>query len=330
MMKELLVACGLNMDYGLQAALPGIHQTAEELWNGLARAETAEQVKQIFAAQGYELTDAMTQELLTGREGILAMAGQMGMDINTMLGESVAETEITLQKSATEWGRIFGEAIPAGATVGLENGMYVLRAKTGEVIKIVSAVDAKTDVEQGNKDAAKAGVDAMSGELKKGESTVETASQGVSDSITTSLEPFPGLMKGVGEAGTSGMATGITSKQDGVTAATETISDAAVQTALRTMSVANGQRIGQGFGGGIVAGLQSKSGSLSSTARSVASSGRSAAQGILNSSTGYPMGRDMVQGIIGGAESMRSALMNRFRSLANSAVGAFRNALQMH
>lgn len=329
-MKDVITACALNLDAGLEAEMPELHRKGEELWNGLANAQTIDQVKQIFGAQGYELTDAMAQSMLTGKEGILAMASQMGLDINSILKGSISETEVTLEKSATDWGRIFGAAIPNGATIGLENGMYLLRDSAGKVIKMVSAVDAEATVKAGNKGTAEAGMDALKDGIEDKESGVTTAAETAVDNVT---EPF-GTMPDTGKTNTDDLMTAVKlAIEEGTPAATAAITVAAqavVDTAKGIMSEGSGKGIGRDYITAIGSGIGSMRVQLTYKARELAQAGVGAVSAVMSWSAGYSIGTQMVSSIVSGVGAMASALNTKMRALALGAVAAFRAALQMH
>lgn len=331
----------------VSALSPELEQQASTLFKSLYSSANVNDLITGFASIGYRMTDELAMAIGNGQVSITdtLRALSVGMDQAMILSMSQSElrtylntfftntgTEITnlLQSSATDWGRVFGQAIPDGATVGLENGMYTLRGKTGEVIKLVSAVDAQTTVATGNKDTAQAGIDAASQTLDDGVTTVGTSAQGVADAVTTPLESLPTESQAQAAAMLAGINTAIATGTPEAIATIETAADAVTDKAAAILNGAKGQTIGADYVGGIATGVRTKESALLTGVQSAAARAAAAAAAILTSSTGYSMGQNMVQGIINGVNAMTGTLAAKMRSMANSAVAAFRNSLDMH
>jgi hypothetical protein len=327
--SNLIMAAAMNMDYGLAENLPHIHAQVEEMWNAISTTNDLETVKEIYRANGYEITDALAQSILTGKDEILANVGLLGIDLDTMLKTSIDETSVTLQKSAEDWGRIFGQAIPDGATVGLENGMYVLRAKTGEVIKLVSSVDSAATVSAGNKETAEAGMDALKGGIDGKKTEVETSATDVATAIQTPFDGLPEATKAQAVLVMEGVKTAIDEGSPAATAAVETAANAVVTKASEIMSGTVGSGIGSTFITNIGTGMTSKQEALKTSAGTVGANGVSGISGVMTAAAGQGIGSGMIQSVINGVVSKSSALYGAMRSAALGAVAAFRSALQM-
>jgi TP901 family phage tail tape measure protein len=222
-----------------------------------------------------------------------------------------------------------GASLPGSIQTGLESGIPILEAAANKVAEVASGAQDKVNTLADAKAVGEEAVGAVAeGQGDTGE--VKKASQGVSDTITDTLEPLPGLMEELSKNGVQGMATGTLATQNEVTSAVQTVSDAAVTQALNTMSVQTGQNIGINFVRAISTGAQSMGSTLYNTIRSLGTQGVNAISGIMTEGAGSGIGRAMIQGVINGAGSMGSALNSRMRSLANSAVAAFKAALDMH
>ena len=207
-------------------------------------------------------------------------AGVACMDrsqISTYLTNYFAETstDVTslLKTNASDWGKIFGMAIPEGAKTGLDNGMFQLRSATGQVIAEVSAVNAKATVETGNKDTAQAGIDAASQTLDDGKTTVGTSAQGVADAIGTPFENLPEDQKVQAAVMMEGINSAITAGTPAATTAIETAANAVTDKAAEILNSAKGSTIGQDFVGGITTGVQNKQSALRTGLQTAASSG---------------------------------------------------------
>jgi len=300
-----------------------------------------------FSKIGYQITDDLASAIKNGEisveAALLALSTGMSetmlltMDrsqISTYLTNYFAETstDVTslLKTNASDWGKIFGMAIPEGAKTGLDNGMFQLRSATGQVIAEVSAVNAKATVETGNKDTAQAGIDAASQTLDDGKTTVGTSAQGVADAIGTPFENLPEDQKVQAAVMMEGINSAITAGTPAATTAIETAANAVTDKAAEILNSAKGSTIGQDFVGGITTGVQNKQSALRTGLQTAASSGVGATSTAMSSSTGYGIGQNMVQGIINGVGSMAGSLATKMRTLAAQAVSAFRGALDMH
>lgn len=270
----------------------------------------------VAAAQGYSqgVTDNWT--------GDTVMTG--------LIGDTAQQVSTLLQNSATDWGKIFGRAIPDGATIGLENGMYLLRDSAGKVIKMVSAVDAEATVKAGNKGTAEAGMDALKDGIEDKESGVTTAAETAVDNVT---EPF-GTMPDTGKTNTDDLMTAVKlAIEEGTPAATAAITVAAqavVDTASGIMSEGSGKGIGRDYITAIGSGIGSMRVQLTYKARELAQAGVGAVSAVMSWSAGYSIGTQMVSSIVSGVGAMASALNAKMRALALGAVAAFRAALEMH
>ncbi len=331
----------------VRALDPDIYTAAEGIFNSAYRAINNGNLIANFSMLGYQITDefalAISNNQINVEDAMRALS--LGMDqamilsmsqsdlrnyLNTYFTDTSTEIQSLLSNAATDWGKIFGKAIPDGATVGLENGMLTLRSKTGEVIDLVSAVDAQTTVATGNKDTAQAGIDAAAKTLGEGETAVGEAAQGVVDAAVTPFADLPPEAQVQAAVMMEGINAAITAGTPAATTAIDTAANAVTGRAAEILNNGAGSSIGQDFAGGIAGGILSKQSGLRIAARGVATGSVSAASAAMSSGDGYSIGQNMVQGIIDGVGSMASALASRMRRLAAGAVSAFRGALDMH
>jgi hypothetical protein len=248
------------------------------------------------------------------------------MEFFTDAGDQVSGL---LQDQATNWGLIFGQSIPEGATVGLENGMYVLRAKTGEVIDLVSATNAEAQVAAGNAATAQAGIDSASETLGEGETTVGDAAGGVVDAMLTPYEELSPEAKAQAAAMLESVNSAIYAGTPEATAAIEAAANAVLGKASSILNGPAGTAIGSSFLIGIMTGAISIQSALTATLQGIGNMGRSAFASIMSTGAGYSIGQSMIQAVISGAGSMAGALSSRMYSLASSAVSAFKSAIRM-
>lgn len=349
--QQMAGAVSLILDgfYGqLNANQPELAMQAAQFNTAFINSFDVQGVKDTFSQMGFDISDELATALNNGsvqladvlrglslgmnEDMILSMGQNFNMDswLMSYFGNTSTEVSNLLKNSATDWGKVFGQAIPEGATAGLENGMYVLRSKTGDVIKLVSAVDAQAEVATGNKDTAQAGIDAASKALDDGKTTVGTSAQGVVDATTTPFDALPEATKVQAAVMMEGINSAITAGTPAATAAVQTAANAVSDKAAEILNTGTGTTVGSSFIGGIATSILAKMSALQTNARTVAQSGLSAISSILSAGTGYGLGSNMVQGIINGVGSTGGALAAKMRSLANSAVAAFRGALDMH
>lgn len=300
-----------------------------------------------FRDLGYNISEELAQAITSGEvtvsnaclalaagmdESMILSMGQLELReyLNNYFTQTGTEVSTLLQNSATDWGKIFGRAIPDGATVGLENGMYLLRDSAGKVIKMVSAVDAEATVKAGNKGTAEAGMDALKDGIEDKESGVTTAAETAVDNVT---EPF-GTMPDTGKTNTDDLMTAVKlAIEEGTPAATAAITVAAqavVDTACGIMSEGSGKSIGRDYITAIGSGIGSMRVQLTYKARELAQAGVGAVSAVMSWSAGYSIGTQMVSSIVSGVGAMASALNTKMRALALGAVAAFRAALEMH
>ena len=300
-----------------------------------------------FRDLGYNISEELAQAITSGEvtvsnaclalaagmdESMILSMGQLELReyLNNYFTQTGTEVSTLLQNSATDWGKIFGRAIPDGATVGLENGMYLLRAATGEVIKEVSAVDAEATVKAGNKGTAEAGMDALKGGIEDKESGVTTAAETAVDNVTEPFGTMPETSKADSEAMMTAVKLAIEEGTPAATAAITVAAQAVVDTAKGIMSEGSGKGIGRDYITAIGSGIGSMRVQLTYKARELAQAGVGAVSAVMSWSAGYAIGTQMVSSIVSGVGAMASALNARMRALALGAVGAFRAALQMH
>lgn len=326
---------------------PQLYDSASSILLAIRNATKAEDIISAFGTMGFQISGSLAQAILDGSVSVENAAFLLMSGLDQSLIEGTANSEVQgylqsffsdtstqvstlLQNSATDWGKIFGRAIPDGATVGLENGMYLLRAATGEVIKEVSAVDAEATVKAGNKGTAEAGMDALKGGIEDKESGVTTAAETAVDNVTEPFGSMPETSKTDSEAMMTAVKLAIEEGTPAATAAITVAAQAVVDTAKGIMSEGSGKGIGRDYITAIGSGIGSMRVQLTYKARELAQAGVGAVSAVMSWSAGYSIGTQMVSSIVSGVGAMASALNARMRALALGAVGAFRAALQMH
>lgn len=315
---------------------PSIYDSANGMFNSVYRAVNDGNIIANFANIGYRITDELalaisdnqinvedaTRALSVGMsdEMILSMSqSELRTYLNQYFTDTSAEITNLLKDSATNWGKVFGQAIPDGATVGLENGMYVLRSKTGEVIKLVSSVDAQTEVEKGNKDTAKAGVDAMSGGISDGETAVSDASTKVAAAAVSPFEGLPDETKAQAALMMTAINEAIAAGSPEATAAVEVAAQAVSDKASEILNGDTGKAVGEAYVGGIDTGITNKKSTVETTMNTVANAIKTKATSILTSLAGSSIGRNFATGISSALSAMQSTLTNAASTIANAA-----------
>lgn len=341
----MLMASGFGES--VRGVAPELAATVSEMLGGIESAATTGEVKAGFAAVGYQITDELANAIFMGRTDVSLAIGALGAGLNSDMILSMDQltlrefllnyfsqtgTDVSglLKTSATDWGEIFGYAIPDGATVGLENGMYLLRAATGEVLKEVSAVDAEATVKAGNKAMTEGGMEGATEGINENKDGPTTAMDGAVGEITAPMETMPDT----GKTNTDDLMTAVKlAIEEGTPAATAAITVAAqavVDTASGIMSEGSGKGIGRDYITAIGSGIGSMRVQLTYKARELAQAGVGAVSAVMSWSAGYSIGTQMVSSIVSGVGAMASALNAKMRTLALGAVAAFRAALQMH
>lgn len=287
---------------------------------------TEEQVRQMLG----EIANVLYTDL-----AIPNAAGTMWDDVfaSSLAGVKSWQTELEIELRAmgVDAGSLLGMALPEGVAQGLADGTMSVREAAQAIVEAAQA--SQEDVNQAVSDNKTAGQD--TGEaLAEGEDaaqgTVETATQGLADTVTGALEPLPGEAEATGGEIVTSTATGMTNAQGTLTGAAQAVSGATVNQMAQAMSASAGNGIGMTFVGGVASGAQGQSGRLSSGLRGIGSTAASAIRGAMSSGVGAGIGQSMVSGIISGAGSMGSALASKMRQLGNQAVSAFKSSIEMH
>lgn len=110
-------------------------------------------------------------------------------------------------------------------------------------------------------------------------------------------------MNEAGKAGAKGFATGVTEGATDAEAAALTVSDAAVQQFLLTMSMENGYLIGDNFVLALGSGMTAQSEAVSGIAKSIGGASRGALANAASYSIGERIGANFGQGFVNGIES---------------------------
>ena len=326
---------------------PQLYDSASSILLTIRNATKAEDIISAFGTMGFQISSSLAQAILDGSVSVENAAFLLMSGLDQSLIEGTANSEVQgylqsffndtstqvgtlLQNSATDWGKIFGRAIPDGATVGLENGMYLLRDSAGKVIKMVSAVDAEATVKAGNKAMTEGGMEGATEGIDENKAGVASTMDGAVGEITAPMETMPDT----GKTNTDDLMTAVKlAIEEGTPAATAAITVAAqavVDTASGIMSEGSGKGIGRDYITAIGSGIGSMRVQLTYKARELAQAGVGAVSAVMSWSAGYSIGTQMVSSIVSGVGAMASALNAKMRTLALGAVAAFRAALQMH
>ena len=267
-----------------------------------------------------------------GDELILAMAldGTLIPYLTAMFSDTSTQITALLKDEATDWGQIFGQAIPDGATIGLEAGMYVLRAKTGEVIDLVAATNAEAQVKEGNAAAAQAGVDAASTTLDSGKTAVGASADGLVSSITDPFAELSPEAKAQAEVMLQAINLAIQTGTPGALQAIDTATKAVLARAQSILNGPAGAEIGATFVRGIINSMQASTISMIGTMQTVASATATTASGILSSGAGYSIGLNFDYGIAAGISAGTSAITAAARAAASAALAAAQSKLKIH
>lgn len=326
---------------------PEVSSKAEQLFDNVYRSMSNGNIMANFRTFGIEITGELAAAIGQGQLTVETAARALGVGLNEQFILSMNELELKeylnqyfsetstevsdlLKNSATDWGSIFGQAIPEGASIGLENGMYVLRSKTGEVIDLVSSVNAEATVKAGNKKTAKAGIDAMSKTTADGETQVQTSAQTVVDAMEEPFGDLPDDTKAQCELTIEAIKLAIEEGQPSAVTAIETAAKAIVERFAAILSSNEGNKIATTFFSGVRSGISSARGSIESAARSAGSGAKSAASSVLSHGAGSSVGYNFAAGIASGIRSGAGAVRNAAASIASAAVSAAKSRLKIH
>lgn len=225
-----------------------------------------------------------------------------------------------------------GGSIPGAITTGLEGGIPILEAASDRVAQIASGAQNQADTIADAEGVAEDVTEGVSTKLDDGAPGVETSASGVSDAITDTLEPLPGLMEAQSENGVLGMADAINDNHAEVTTAMDTLSSEAMLAAASEMTYGEGYSIGVNTIDGMINGVASRAGALASRMRELARSAVNAAKRALdiNSPSGV-MAREVGAWLPGGigvgvAKHMQDAL-GPLDEVRRSMVSVFDNTL---
>lgn len=260
------------------------------------------------------------------------IAGQL-VNESEAVKTSVAEMMSGANEEVNTAIATLGGTIPGAITAGLEGGIPILEEASSRVAQIASGAKDQaatvTDAEGVAEDVT-AGVSAK---LDEGAPGVETSAGDVSDAVTDTLEPLPGLMEAMSKNGVLGMASAVDTNKSRVTTAMDTMSSDAMQSAAANMSASDGYSIGYDMVGGIISGVQSHSGSLYSTMTSMARTAVSRAKSALKIASPSGVFADEVgawipAGIGEGVERHMQDALGPLEDVRESMVGLFDGALK--
>lgn len=316
-----MMAWGVALENGITDSFTSAQWMASDSIVGLfamvldTTTDETERAKAYAALAMSDYPDVLSKAMIEDEAKLGAAAAKLMADVNT---------EIETAASA------LGMTVPEFIESGLTEGIPFLETAMDKVAEIASMTQDKAQVLSDTKATG----EEIPSELAAGEEAtkgeVTTATQGVSDTVTDTLEPLPGLMEELSKNGVSGMAAGVTATAPEVTTAVQTLSDEAVNTVLQTMSVETGQTIGRDFIGGVISGGQSQGSSLYTSMTAAGMNAVAALRYTMSPSTGHSIGYAMIQAVASGANSAGGALYSAMTSLANQAVSAFKSALDMH
>lgn len=262
-------------------------------------------------------TDAVAMALGSTQGGV-----QVAAAAKAMMNEANAEVSAASQE--------LGTLIPGALSSGYDSGIPILQQAAQRLGNIASGAWEKDTTLKDAEDVAKGVTDSTAKKLDDGKQDVTTSADGITTAVEGSLEPLPGRMEALSENGVLGMSAAIDNNKSAVTTSMDTLADETVQTALRTMSEAQGHEIGAVFTRSISIGLTSLASMLVSSSSGTAQNGVQAAASAMTHGDGYGIGANMVNGIISGVASRAGALASRMRELARSAVNAAKRALDIN
>jgi TP901 family phage tail tape measure protein len=345
--KEQLALAMALIDEGFSEQLltlnPELQAYATALLGNLYDSDTGNEVIANFAAVGFSITDELAMAISDGTLSVtdvlralgIGMSDEMilSMDqltlkeyLNTYFTETSADITAQIETAATSWGTTLGEAVPDGARTGFENSTPMLRKKTDELMKLVSAVDAETTVKAGNRATAQAGIDAMTGTLGSGKTSVETSTDGIVTSVTDTLKDgktdVEDVSTDIGDASLASISLAIAEGTPAAIEAIETATQALIDKAVEILNDETGASIGKAFMVGMNTGVTNTKSASETAINNVANAIKARATTILTSLAGGDIGRAFSNGIASAIRSSHETLI----AAANSLAYAARNA----
>lgn len=154
----------------------------------------------------------------------------------------------------------------------------------------------------------------------------ESASQATETIKQGNADIVQAVQDGSNAFAQAGMATTLTDNTEPVATAAATLSDAAVQEFLLTMSEENGSAIAESFVGGIIAILSSTDG-VTTVAGALGTAAWSAASSAMRWVDGYHIGRNFGLGLLRGIESMIDSVASAAAAMGNAAAGALSSSI---
>ncbi len=338
-----MVLIGEGFGEELTALGPEMQEYASVLFSNLYASNTLNEVIANFAAIGFSITDELAMAISDGTLSVtdvlralgIGMSDEMilSMDqltlkeyLNTYFTETSADITAQIETAATSWGTTLGEAVPDGARTGFENSTPMLRKKTDELMKLVSAVDAETTVKAGNTATAQAGIDAMTGTLGSGKTSVETSTDGIVTSVTDTLKDgktdVEDVSTDIGDASLASISLAMAEGTPAAIEAIETATQALINKAVEILNDETGASIGKAFMVGMNTGITNTKSASETAMNNAANAIKARATTILTSLAGGDVGRAFSNGIASAVRASHETLI----AAANSLAYAARNA----